>query len=96
MGQRSIQAPLSRTGRTLCDRFDKGELTIHGKRVTQRSAAGYSFREAQPQEYFRSFRISEQVDSSKIWAELTDGVLTLHLPKTERVKPRKIAVTSKD
>jgi HSP20 family protein len=77
-------------------RFEQGELTIHGRRMTKRSASGYVFREAQPQDYFRSFRISEQVDASKISAELKDGVLTLHLPKTERVKPRKIAVTSKN
>ena len=77
-------------------RFDQGELTIYGQRVTQRSASGYAFREAQPQDYFRSFRISEQVDASKISAELQNGVLTLHLPKSEKAKPRKIAVSAKN
>lgn len=77
-------------------RFDQGELTIHGRRTTKRPANGYFIREGQPQDYFRSFRISEQVDASKIWAELQNGVLTLHLPKSEKAKPRKIAVNSKN
>jgi HSP20 family protein len=34
------------------------------------------------------------VDSKKIAAELRDGVLTLHLPKTDDVKPRRIKVQS--
>lgn len=33
------------------------------------------------------------IDSDKIAAELRDGVLRVSLPKTEAVKPRKIAIT---
>lgn len=36
----------------------------------------------------RSFELSNDVDTSKIRAELNRGVLCLHLPKNERVKPR--------
>jgi HSP20 family molecular chaperone IbpA len=45
-------------------------------------------------DYCRSFQISEVIDAGKISADYADGVLTLHLPKTEAVKPRKIAVAS--
>jgi HSP20 family protein len=48
--------------------------------------------ENQVGDFFRAFRISEQVDTGKIWAELKNGVLTLHLPKVEAAKPRKITV----
>jgi HSP20 family protein len=74
-------------------RFEKGELTLHGRRTGSASpAAGFLVRESEPGDYFRSFRISEQVNAEKIWAELRHGVLTLHLPKVEKAKPRKIAV----
>ena len=43
-------------------------------------------------DYYRTFQVSEAIDPSKISAEYTDGVLTLHLPKTEATKPRKISV----
>ena len=46
-------------------------------------------------DYYRSFQVSEAIDAGKISAEYADGVLTLHLPKAEAVKPRKIAVSVK-
>ena len=45
-------------------------------------------------DYYRSFQVSEDIDAARISAEYADGVLTLHLPKAEAVKPRKIAVNA--
>jgi len=42
--------------------------------------------------YQRSFSLSSELDASKIDASLKDGVLTLHIPKREEHKPRKIEV----
>ena len=43
--------------------------------------------------YARSFQLSSKIDQDRISAELRDGVMTLVLPKSEKAKPRKIAVT---
>lgn len=42
--------------------------------------------------YKRSFALADWFDSEKVQAELKDGVLTLTLPKSEKVKPKKITV----
>jgi HSP20 family protein len=73
-------------------RFESGELTLHARRAPTDVGNGQWLWENQTGDFFRAFRISEQVDASKIWAELKHGVLTLHLPKVEAAKPRKITV----
>ena len=42
--------------------------------------------------YVRSMRLGGEVDESKVTADYTDGILTLTLPKSEEVKPKKIEV----
>ena len=72
-------------------RFDNGELTIHARRSFA-GAGRYLFQEVDASDYFRSFRIGEKIDGDRIWAELQRGLLTLHLPKLEAAKPRKITI----
>lgn len=42
--------------------------------------------------YRRQFRLSRELDSSRIDAQLKDGVLRLVIPKAEEAKPRRIKV----
>ena len=50
------------------------------------------FRERVLADYRRVFEIDPAIDAGKIAARMDQGVLTLTLPKSEEVKPRKIAV----
>lgn len=44
--------------------------------------------------YHREFTLPEAIDPEGIRASMRNGVLDLHLPKTERHRPRQITVTS--
>jgi HSP20 family molecular chaperone IbpA len=74
--------------------FEDGALTIYAK-VNERPTAGpVLLREYGVGDFRRTFRVSEQIDASRISAQCNNGVLTLHLPKAERARPRKIQVQS--
>ncbi len=59
----------------------------------EQSEASYLLVEYPIGNFFRSFKITDVVDQSKIKASIADGVLKLVLPKAERAVPRKIPVT---
>jgi HSP20 family protein len=73
-------------------RFEKGELSIYGKVQARQALAAYLEEEYGVGDFYRSFAIAPEIDANKISAEYRDGVLTVHLPKQERVKPKRIAV----
>lgn len=78
-------------------RYEDGELTLNGK-VNERNPgeARSLLREYGVGHFNRSFTIDEQIDAEKITAEYARGVLTVHLPKVEAVKPRTIKVKARD
>lgn len=74
-------------------RFEDGELAIYGPAAARQTPeTDYLLMEYGVGDFYRTFRVSEQIDATKIRAEYSDGVLRLHLPKVEAVKPRKIQV----
>lgn len=54
--------------------------------------ASYHRRERGVGEFERVLRLPVEVDSGKVQARLTDGVLLITLPKAEAAKPRRIPV----
>ena len=70
--------------------FDKGRLTIEGKRTAPRWAPRLD--EASSADFRRTFLVPQGIDAEKIAAELSQGVLTVHLPKHSSIKPRRIEV----
>lgn len=72
--------------------FEKNELTIYGRVTPRQTGVQYLAGEYGVGDFFRSFAVGETIDVSKIAAELKNGVLTLHLPKTDAVRPRRIEV----
>jgi HSP20 family protein len=73
-------------------RFENGELTLHGRRTAGHSGQARAVWEYEVTNYFRTFRLTDDIAADRIEAGLKNGVLTLHLPKAESVKPRRIAV----
>ena len=71
--------------------LEGNELTIVGRR--QRPVTGdVLVSEIKLRDYRRSFVLDPQIATDRITAQLDQGVLTVHLPKAEAVKPRKIAI----
>lgn len=73
--------------------FENNELTITG-RAEEVPVEGHTLlhREYEVGDYQRSFRYPDNIDAEKIDARMSNGVLRVTLPKSEKAKPKKIAV----
>ena len=71
--------------------LDKGQLTIVAKR-SEDTSGSLLVGEYRTSDYLRVFSVPQGIDSSKIDAQLSGGVLRLQLPKSDSVKPRRIEV----
>lgn len=72
--------------------LENNEITIVGRRHLEPLTGEPVFRESHEADFRRVFELDPAIDTTKISARMDQGVLTLTLPKSERVKPRKIAV----
>lgn len=71
--------------------IDNGTLSISGVRKFETKGAA-TYEEFSDVEYVRSFSVPQTIDVEKVEAELKNGVLRLHLPKSEMAKPRHIEI----
>jgi len=75
--------------------YEGGILTLKAQvEPRQAESMNYLLREYGVGDYHRTFAIGEGIDAAGIKAEFKNGVVKLHLPKSEAVKPRKIKVKS--
>lgn len=71
--------------------LDNGQLTVVGNRYMEQEK-DMQLEEFGSAQFRRVFSVPQGIDQTKVDAELNDGVLKLHLPKSESVKPRRIEV----
>ena len=64
--------------------FSGGELRLQASRHSKENDSATDYR--------RAFTVGSDVDVDKISAELSNGVLQVHLPKLEAAKPRQITI----
>ena len=69
-------------------------LTISGERKYEKEEKGKKYHRIERAygSFLRSFTLPEDADGSKVSAEYKDGVLKVHLPKSEKAKPKAIEV----
>ena len=73
--------------------LEDNEITIVGHRNLQPLTGEPLFRESQEVDFRRVFELDPAIDTAKISAKIEQGVVEVVLPKSEKVKPRKITVS---
>lgn len=71
---------------------EDGKLVLGGHMLAVANLGRPVHRERKCGEYRRVFDLDPSIDATKISARFEQGLLTVHLPKAETVKPRKITV----
>ena len=73
---------------------EDGVLTIQGERKQEKEEKGRKYHRIERSygRFVRTFTLPDTVDESKVKAEYADGILHLHLPKSEKAKPKQIEV----
>jgi HSP20 family protein len=71
-----------------------GVLTITGERTLEKEEKGMKYHRVERAygRFGRSFTVPDDADGNGVVAEYRDGVLKVHLPKSEKAKPKTIEV----
>ena len=69
-------------------------LSISGERKYEKEEKGKKYHRVERAygSFLRSFTLPEDADAGRISAECKDGILKVHLPKSEKAKPKSIEV----
>ena len=73
---------------------EDGTLTIRGERRKEKEEKNARFHRMERTygNFFRSFTLPIDVDEKKVTAEFADGMLKVHLLKSENAKPRTVEI----
>ena len=82
------------TANSIDIQMDKNILSIKGERNSElkKDQQNYKRVERKHGVFYRQFTLPEGINADGIEAKYDNGVLTLHIPKQDIVKPRKITV----
>lgn len=71
-----------------------GVITLEGERMREYDEAGESdlLLESPYGAFSRSFRLPRNINAQAIRAESRNGILQIHIPKTESARPKQIAI----
>jgi HSP20 family protein len=74
--------------------LEDGVLTIQGQRKQEKKEQSTKYHRIERSygSFARTFSLPDVIDVEKVKAEFKDGVLHLHLPKSEKAKPKTIEV----
>ena len=73
-------------------RYEDGELFLTGRVKPRQTSSNLLVEEYEVGDFYRAFTIHESIDAGKISAAIKNGVLTVHLPKIDAVRPKQITV----
>ncbi len=77
----------------ICIEFENHTLIVHGRVQPRHSHdIGFVIQEYGVGDFDREFGLPETVEIEKVHAEFENGVLTIHLPKVEGARSRRIPV----
>jgi HSP20 family protein len=74
--------------------IENGVLTVTGERKLEKEEKNKKYHRIERSygSFLRSFTLPDAADGSKVSADFKDGVLTVHLPKGEKARPKAVEV----
>jgi HSP20 family protein len=73
---------------------ENGILTLQGERKHEKEEKGRKFHRVERSygTFLRTFTVPSDTDEAKVVADFKEGILRVHLPKTEKPRPKAIEV----